>query len=150
VNGGWVKDLSFSAGGNVKAFPSSGFGYITTDLSGHYFVANGRFPALWNTAVNWGVPCGPSGQTMAVGQVEVTTENPFIEWGCVPVPAIPPPQVGPRPQFSLVGSAPATITVPGTALSGQYGMPLLYVLCLQFLSERTYFGLTGEGDKRLG
>src|ERR1700738_4282121 len=127
VNGNYVRDLDSTATGTVQAFPSQGLGYVTTDITGHYFVQYGRFPAVWNSGIKWNVPCGPSGATMAVGSFNVPRETPYIGWACGPGPPPPPPQVVPTPQFSLVGSTPATITIPGTGLSTQYGIPQLYV-----------------------
>src|ERR1700675_1043095 len=124
VNGSYVKDLSSSPppAGNFLNFPQGGSGYVQTDATGYYFAQYGRMPAVWNSGVVWNVPCGPLGQTTAVGSFNVTFESPFIGWACGDVIPPPPPQVRPSPQFSLLGSTPAAITIPGTNLSTQYGM----------------------------
>lgn len=129
VNGSYVRDIDSNNGGDVYRFPPIGalINYYRTDASGHLFIQNGRMPATWDSTIIWNVPCGPNRATTASGSWDVTFADPNIPWGCGNVAPPPPPQVLPSPQFSVTGSTPATIAIPGTNVSTQYGMPQLFL-----------------------
>jgi YVTN family beta-propeller protein len=112
VNGSWRQDLPGTVHGQELNFDG------TTDSNGVYHVLDGRIPAVWDVGVIWNVPCG---NTAAAATVNVTPENPNVEWVCAP--AITPAS----PQFSIFGQSPSTITIGSSGLSSAYGLPQLNV-----------------------
>jgi YVTN family beta-propeller protein len=112
VNGSWRRDLPGTVHGQELNFDA------TTDSNGVYHVLDGRIPAVWDVGVIWNVPCG---NTAAAATVNVTPENPNVEWVCAP--AINQAS----PQFSIFGQSPSTITIGSSGLSSAYGSPQLNV-----------------------
>lgn len=114
VRGNHMSDLSvggFAVTGNTRSY-----GWVRTDRSGRYKVSKGRTPATWNT---W-YDCGFGA---VFNRVEVALPAGTIEHDC---PSIFLPGFS-SSRFEIAGSEPSTLTLGGSGLRSQYGMPMLDV-----------------------
>jgi YVTN family beta-propeller protein len=109
--------------GSVLSFPF-GTGFAQTDDTGTLFVGNGLVNAYWDFGGQWTFPCNSS-QNFFLPDVPITTDVPWFAMLCVQVPDMSVDTM--NPQFSIAGTAPATLTVASSDLTTSAGMPLLYV-----------------------
>jgi hypothetical protein len=123
VTGAWAGTYTGGTpAGNVLNFPLT-----STGPDGALFVQNALINAYWNFAANWTQPCGPYGQTSYTtpqGGWAITQDFPYIAIDCGP--DLDQSNIM-TPQFSVSGATPSTLTVTGSNLSTNAGMPLLYI-----------------------